>query len=388
MRTFAAVGVAAVLALIALLDIVSVRGTGAWPVLGVSFSLAAMTVLVVARRQHAAHRQLIKAGLVLGVASLTLTAVVRLAVARQDATEGLLETVTLAMLLGLLSRRWAGARDSPALLALAAGLVLAPWRLRGPDTLLFSLLATILVVVVSAIGLLRHADDVRAAQALLKARDDERRDIARDLHDEVAHHVTGIVVAAQAASLITETDPAAARAALIAIERTGIEALESMRCLVSVLKAPGQQQVPPRDAADWPADLQEMVDRFARNTGLIATLTLPEGHLPKPHQQAVHRVTQEALTNIHRHATGATRADIVINQKQSAVHVSISDDGQGRPGDTASLSRSGGGFGLVGLRERAAAFGGSVYARRRQPCGWQVDVTLPLPNARPAGERQ
>lgn len=388
MRTLAAVGVAVLLSLVALLDVVSAHGTGAGPVLGVSFALAAMSVLLVARRQHTAHRHLMNAGLALGTASLVLTPGVRLAVASPNTTWGLLETVTLAMLLGVLSRRWADPRDSPALLALATGLVVAPWRLRGPDVLLFSLLTAVLVIAVTAVGLLRRADDLRAAQALLQVRNDERGDIARDLHDEVAHHVTGIVVAAQAAALVTETDPAAARAALLTIEGTGIEALESMRCLVSVLRTPGPQQQAPRDAADWPADLQEMVDRFARSTGLTATLTLPEGHLPGPHQQAVHRVAQEALTNIRRHATGATRADIVISQEQSAVHVSISDNGQARPGDTATLSRSGGGFGLVGLRERAAAFGGGVDAGRRQPRGWQVEVTLPLPGTRPTGKPQ
>lgn len=379
------VGVAVLLALVALLDMVSAHGTGAGPVLGVSFTVAAMSVLIVARRQHTAHRRLMNAGLALGAASLVLTAVLRLVVASPNTTWGLLETVTLAMLLGVLSRRWTDARDSPALLALAAGLVLAPWRLRGPDVVSFSLLTALLVVAVTAVGLLRRADDVRAAQALLQVRNDERRDIARDLHDEVAHHVTGIVVAAQAAALVTQTDPAAARTALTTIERTGIQALESMRCLVSVLRTPGPQQQAPRDAPDWPADLQEMVDRFARSTGLTATLTLPTGHLPGPHQHAVNRVTQEALTNIRRHATGATRADIVISQEQSAVHVSISDNGQPRPGDTATLSRLGGGFGLIGLRERAAAFGGGVDAGRCQPRGWQVDVMLPLPGTRPAG---
>lgn len=385
MRTLAAVGVAVLLALVALLDVVSAHGTGAGLVLGVSFAVAVVSMLVVARRQHTAHRRLMNAGLVLGAASLVLTVVIRLVVASPDTTWGLLETVTLALLLGVLSRRWAAAGDSPALLALAAGLVLAPWRLRGPDVVSFSLLTALLVIAVTAVGLLRRADDVRAAQALLQVRNDERRDIARDLHDEVAHHVTGIVVAAQAAALVTETDPAVARAALTTIERTGIQALESMRCLVSVLRTPDPQQQAPRDAADWPADLQEMVDRFARSTGLTATLTLPAGHLPGPHQHAVHRVTQEALTNIRRHATGATRADIVISQEKSAVHVSISDNGQARPGDAATLSRSGGGFGLVGLRERAAAFGGDLDAGRRQPRGWQVDVTLPLPGTRTTG---
>lgn len=391
-------GVAVLLVLVALLDTVSVSGTAGGGWLALSVALAAVSVSVVLARRRLPRARLMHVGLALAAASLGLTLVIRTTAAGADGPYGLLETTAVALLLGVLTRRWARRRDTATLLSLAAALILAPWRLPDGDAAVFSLLAALVVAAVVAVGLLRRADDLRAAQALLRVRNDERRDIARDLHDEVAHHVTGIIVAAQAAALALDTQPELARQALVSIERTGIDALESMRYLVSVLRTPDRQhQATTRQAARWPDDLQQLVQRFADITGLATTLTLPAGHVPAAHRQAVLRVAQEALTNVRRHAVAASRADVVVTQDRGTLRVSVTDDGNPAPGantgtragaraapvtDTGAgtgLVGAGGGFGLVGLRERAAAFGGSVNAGRREPHGWQVDVTLPPP---------
>ncbi len=391
-------GVAVLLVLVALLDVVSVSGTAGGGWLALSFALASVNVSAVLGRRRLPRARLMHVGLALAAASLGLTVVIRTTAAGADAPYGLLETTAMALLLGVLTRRWARPRDTATVLALAAALILAPWRLSDDDAAVFSLLATLVVAAVVAVGLLRRADDLRAAQALLRVRNDERRDIARDLHDEVAHHVTGIIVAAQAAALAVDTQPEFVRQALVSIERTGIDALESMRYLVSVLRAPDrQQEAATRQAARWPDDLQQLVQRLADTTGLATTLTLPSGHVPAAHRQAVLRVAQEALTNVRRHAAGATRADVVVTQDRGTLRVSVTDDGNPAPGagtgaragtraapgtDTGAgtvLVGASGGFGLVGLRERAAAFGGSVSTGHREPHGWQVEVTLPPP---------
>lgn len=379
MSRLAVTGTTAALALAALLDLLSATGTGQRPAMLCSFAVSVLGVSVVLSRRH-----LTPAALALAGASLLLTGVVRL-VGAVPGTWGVLETLTLTLLLGVASRHCAGRLDGAALAALVAALVAAPWRLDDGDALTFSLLVALVAVGVLAVGLLRRADDIRAAQAFLQVRNDERRDIARDLHDDVAHHVTGIVVAAQAAAVGAVTDPAAARTALGVIERTALEALESMRSLVSVLRVPGEQDAVLRASGRWPADLQELVDRFGRSTGLTTNLTVDAGPVPGAHQQAAQRVTQEALTNVRRHALGATRADVHVIQDRSALRVSVTDDGRAPSAGVDALSRSGGGFGLVGIRERAAAFGGSVAAGRQEPRGWRVDVTLPLPTRSATG---
>lgn len=370
-------GVAVLLVLVALLDVVSVSGTAGGGWLALSFGLAAVSVSAVLGRRRLPRARQMHVGLALAAASLVLTVVIRTTAIGAGGPYGLLETTAMALLLGVLTRRWASTRDTATVLALAAALILAPWRLPDDDAAVFSLLATLVVAAVVAVGLLRRADDLRAAQALLQVRNDERRDIARDLHDEVAHHVTGIIVAAQAAALAVDTHPELVRQALVSIERTGIDALESMRYLVSVLRAPDrQQEAATREAAHWPDDLRGLVERFDDTTGLATSLTLPTGHVPAAHRQAVLRVAQEALTNVNRHAVGATRVDVVVVQEGAALRVSVTDDGHPAPAGSA-LVGAGGGFGLVGLRERAAALGGSVNAGHRKPHGWQVDLTLP-----------
>jgi len=378
MNRLVALCVAGLLVLIAVLDVVSVGGTTAGPGLALSFALAAVTTVAILARGRLAPAQLRHLGLVLAAGSLGLTAVMRARTADADPTWGLLEATVLALLLGVLTRRWARPWHSLPLLALAAAIITGPWRTTGDDAAVFSLLCALAVAAVVAVGLLRRADDLREADALLQVRNDERRDIARDLHDDIAHHVTGIIVAAQAAALAVDRRPELVRQALADIERTGVDALESMRFLVSTLREPAQDEAAPRRAACWPADLQELVDRFAATTGLTSTLTLPPGRVPTAHRQATLRVAKEALTNVRRHASGATRADVVVTLEEGGLRVSVRDDGHPSTGDGPGLLAPGAGFGLVGLRERAAALGGHVSAGHREPHGWELDVTLPL----------
>ena len=95
-----------------------------------------------------------------------------------------------------------------------------------------------------------------------------------------------------------------------------------MRYLVSMLRAPDRQQDPAtRQAAQWPDDLHELVERFAGATGLTTTLTRPSGPVPAAHRQAALRVAREALTNVRRRAAGATRADVVLIQDRGKLRM-------------------------------------------------------------------
>lgn len=390
MSRLPAATVAAALAATVMLDIDAAVWTGSWWVLAASFALAACAVLVVVARRRLPARRLQQAGLAIGICSLLLTGASWSAnIDGSPSTWGLTEAVALAVTLRVSATAWCRTRDTATPIALVAALVAAPWRSPDAGALTFSLLAALVAVTVLTTALLRRAEHQRAAQELLAVRNHERRDIARDLHDDVAHHVTGIIVAAQAATVVAARDPVAASAALRSIEQAGLAALTSMRSLVSVLRTaehdadgPDTQDSASRQAARWPEELHELVARFGRSTGLNSTVDAGVGQLPAPHRQAVLRTTQEALTNIQRHARHPTRVDVTVVRDAGLVTLTITDDGGPGRAATGPLSRSGGGHGLVGVGERAAALGGTVEAGGHPSGGWQVQATFPLPAER------
>jgi signal transduction histidine kinase len=228
---------------------------------------------------------------------------------------------------------------------------------------------------------LRHLDDaqVRAAD---EARRAERLDLARELHDLVAHYVTGIVVQAQAAQVMADRDPAAASAALERIEGAGRDALGAMRTLVGSLRSgdDGAPTEPPLALVDGLVELASLMER-TRAAGLPVGLTIsPEAIRATSGAAAtsVHRIVQESLTNVHRHAVSPTRVDVDVRVVGTQLVVTVTDDGTGIGGDDRTLG--GAGFGLVGMAERAHALAGTLTAGPLAPPqhGWRVEATLPL----------
>jgi len=219
--------------------------------------------------------------------------------------------------------------------------------------------------------LLRDIDQERINETE-QARHDERLSIARELHDVVAHHVTGIVVQAQAAQLVADSRPDAAVSALSSIERAGSEALAAMRRMVGALRD---------DNADAPisptaATIRDLHDLAARSTslGLPVRLTLEDpGELPSELVVSIHRIVREALTNAQRHAVGATAVDVSVVRSGDHLDVIVRDDGR-----HARSERRGAGFGLVGMAERVNALDGLFVAGPVAAGGWQVHAQFPL----------
>ncbi len=202
-------------------------------------------------------------------------------------------------------------------------------------------------------------------------RQDERLAIARELHDVVAHHVTGIVVQAQAALAVWSEQPEVAPEALARIEVAGAEALSSMRRLVTSLRA---DEGGPLAPAATLADLQVLADRSTA-MGLPVHLHL-EGveELPPSVGPSVHRVVGEAITNAQRHATGATAVEVRVQASGGELTVEVVDDG-----DAVRVPRSGAaGFGLTGMAERTEALGGRFEAGPVEGGGWRIHTRLPL----------
>jgi signal transduction histidine kinase len=223
-----------------------------------------------------------------------------------------------------------------------------------------------------AVGLLMRHLDARDRATTERVRHDERLELARELHDAVAHHITGIVVQAQAARIVARRDPADLDGSLAGIEAAGSDALSAMRRVVGLLR--DADDGPP--ATPGPEQLSELVRRFG-GRGPAVRLRSPDGESGWPPEvtSTVYRVVQEALTNVSRHAAHAGSVTVTVAQDRSAITVEVVDDAS--PAPVRYPHRTG--YGLVGMRERVQILGGTLRAGPRPDAGWSVLATLPVP---------
>jgi signal transduction histidine kinase len=196
----------------------------------------------------------------------------------------------------------------------------------------------------------------------------ERTQIARDLHDTVAHHISAIAIQAQAGRAVLGGGAETAARIFEAIESESKRTLSELRVMVGSL----------REGADAPLTPQPVVrdiERLARPLGDAPAIEVQLGEgldrLPTAMQSALYRIAQESITNAIRHARGAKVVRVRIVTEGDAVRLTVDDDGMA-PG-----ARERSGFGLVGARERAEVFGGSLHAGPRAGGGWRVEVMLP-----------
>ena len=276
----------------------------------------------------------------------------------------------------------------------------------GDQSVLLALL-TVAAAGFIGFGVFLRTSDTRHRVAVRQVQIGERLAIAADLHDFVAHHVTGILVQTQMARLMAATDAPQLDPVLANVEQAAGEALSSMRRLVGVLRtstgagtgpgagagdgrdgtgggsgADGKGEDDPANAAalrpaDDLAQLAQMVDTFSR-VGPRALLQQHESvtdDLPHVIQSAAFRIVQESLTNVRKHAADATEVLIELEVTDAALEVRVTNDGSASAPSPVAVY--GGGFGLVGLRERVAALGGDIEAGPAER-GWRVRARLPL----------
>ncbi|MFD2688875.1 sensor histidine kinase [Streptomyces phyllanthi] len=217
----------------------------------------------------------------------------------------------------------------------------------------------------------QRANRVEAEQAAAR----ERARIAREMHDILSHAVSLMIVQAEAGPVAVRTAPERAEAAFDAISETGRDAMTQLRRMLGVLREDDAPGGAPREPQPGLADLPDLLDRV-RASGLevvygTAGRTRP---LPDATGATVFRIVQEALTNTVRHAAART-VSIQLTYGESDLCIEVADDGRGpQPG-------SGGGHGLVGIRERAAAHGGTaVTGQGPDGRGFQVQVRIPVPS--------
>ncbi|MEV0650827.1 histidine kinase [Phytomonospora sp. NPDC050363] len=292
------------------------------------------------------------------------------------------ETVALCALLFGVTARLPVTRALPAGSALLAATAVSPLRLwlrldppspPGELALLTALWTASGLLAVGA-GLYRRGHARRRAGAIEAARRAQRVALARDLHDFVAHDVSGIVVLAQAALHVGETNPAQAMDALRRIERAGLGALSTLDRTVHALHTDGPAQPPA--GLDT---LTELLDRFA-DTGSTTAITSIDpslSGLPPAPAAAAHRIVAEGLTNVRAHAPGALAVRVTLARDGADLLVELANDLPAR-GRLGLRAREHGGLGLAGLDELVTALGGRLTAGPDADGGWLLSARIPL----------
>jgi signal transduction histidine kinase len=299
---------------------------------------------------------------------------------------GYAEMATLMVIAGGLAR-WAPVRRAVVLgIAIEVAVVAIVLRMIEADTSVSAAAAAIACVnfslgTVAGVvigGYLRLLDE-RRMRSVTEAERDQRLQLAQDLHDFVAHEVGAIVAQAQAGQLIATRDPELAVATFERVERAGLRALSSMDKAVDAL-ARGRR---PADRTPPPAldELAGLAARFSAEGQADVVLDIdPDLDLQPQTAGTAYRIVVEALTNVRRHAPGATRVEVRLRRTpEGSLNVAVTDDGRGAPcagrGGGRAEGRVGG-RGLAGLAERVHAVHGSLTAGPDDK-GWQVSATLP-----------
>ncbi|MGP3635086.1 sensor histidine kinase [Streptomyces sp. 24-1644] len=213
---------------------------------------------------------------------------------------------------------------------------------------------------------------------------EERLRIARDLHDVVAHHIALVNVQAGVAAHVMDKRPDQAKEALAHVRDASRSALNELRATVGLLRQSGDPEAPTEPAPGL-AVLGELVNTF-RNAGLPVEVACTDRNTPLPAavDLAAYRVIQEALTNVRKHAGADAKAEVSVVRVGATVEITVLDNGRGRTGEGPyAAERSGGtgdggGHGLIGMRERVTAFGGTLTAGPRYGGGFRVHAILPV----------
>jgi signal transduction histidine kinase len=341
--------------------------------------LTAMAAAAVWLRRHRQNSTALpKVAAALGAFSLFLTAAVAVTGTGSGGSWGLAESAALLGVLFVVTRRATPGWGVTAVLVVGAAVSFQPLRSGGTSIfVIFGLIQALAAAGAVGAGFYLRTLEGSRQRAMDAVRAEQRAEFARDLHDFIAHHVTGIVVQAQGARFIAEQDPRRVLLALEQIEQAGAETMASMRRMVGVLRDPESRPDAPLAPVAGVPDLAALLEQFNAAGGPLARLHLDGAAdgLPVEVSTSAYRVVMEALTNIRQHAAGARVADVWIRRTPEWLLVRVANDGG--PARTGT-PRDRPGYGLVGLTERVRAVGGRITSGPGIEGGWVVDAAFPL----------
>lgn len=197
----------------------------------------------------------------------------------------------------------------------------------------------------------------------------ERAELARELHDTVAHHVSAIAIRAQAGRTLAGTNPNAPLEALQVIEEEASKTLAEMRAMVGALRRGEEPELGPVPGI---ADIQRLVRDTVEGPELSVSISGNLEGIAPAVDAAIYRLAQESITNALRHARNATSIDVTVTGDDKSAKVTVRDDGEAR--HTGSKEP---GFGLIGMGERVKLLGGSLETGPSPLRGWVVSAELP-----------
>ncbi|MET8090852.1 histidine kinase [Micromonospora sp. NPDC005220] len=325
-----------------------------------------------------------RGGIAAGVVSLVATA--GMVTTRPDygalaGVVGLAECAALLLLVAA-ATRWATPRQAiPGVVVAALAVAVCVLRFLPSDSLLDAVGACALwsigpLAAVVVGGYARLAED-RRIRSVAAAQHAQRVALSRELHDFVAHDVSGIVALAQAARFVADTDPGRALEALARIEAAGLQALQTMDRTVHMLRHLSDQPDAPAAATPGLADLPALLTRFNDTVRVDADLDPDLVAVVPPEVGATaFRLVTEALTNVRRHAPTATTVEATVRRTSgSALAVTVTNDGPAHRQPARPMPGSA--SGLADLQERINLLGGSLSAGAYGD-GWRVAAVLPL----------
>ena len=302
---------------------------------------------------------------VVSFGTLTIVDSVRILTGSQGA---LLDSISAALILAYALFRWGSGREAAS--GLGVILVWLPithvadhmslWaRVAGYAFFLFA----------AALGAaIRYRQKVRIRD-IDQAKAREREQLARELHDTVAHHVSGIAIQAQAGRAIAASHPERAVEALAVIEDAATRTLTELRAIVGVLRATQDTEFAPQPGV---AEVEQLATDGQTRPCVEVTLSGEFDDLSPAVGAAIYRLAQESITNARRHARHATQVTVAVTGDADQVRLTIDDDGSAGAGGRAPA-----GYGLVGMRERASLLGGTFHAGPAAERGWRVEAVLP-----------
>lgn len=277
-----------------------------------------------------------------------------------------LGTTAFMLLLPYALVRWGSGRE----VAIAVPIILtaAALSLVAQEALLEEIVGGFAVLLSSmAVGAaVRYRAHART-QELQQIKLREREQLARDLHDTVAHHVSAIAIRAHAGIATASAKPEAAVDALHVIAAEASRTLDEMRAMVRTLRRGEEAELAPKPRIEDLATLAHVDGPHVEVAieGDVATL-------PAAVSSTVYSLAQESITNARRHARKATRVDVSVAIDDTSVQLRVRDDGELARARTAAP-----GYGLLGMTERAELLGGTLHAGPNPEIGWTVTAVLP-----------